>query len=361
MSNGNFGTDSDITNGIYYIEDVADLIALRSAENKGSSESPASVYLSADIDCTDAESVNGLGSWTMTFDGCGHKIYNINEITTGDWGMFGSAAFTIKNLTIESCQITGAKVGLIVASQGRDCSFNNVSVINSSIIATGNAGGFVAESGSMTCPTFSFVQCKSKISFIGTTGQYYGGFVGNIYGYQSAGWHTNYPAHANYNRCVSACSFDNCGTVGGFSARGGYGGAGAKDIYYNCSSRCVFNNCGTTAGIIAGETGENQRFINCKSDCTFNNTTTAIYGLGIGNGFNVCNISTSKITGTAPETVYGGISSSGTVVSTFYDKEVLGATGADEATQGTATANLKSVDWLKAQGFMFGEGGGVSG
>ncbi|MBR6826294.1 MAG: heparinase II/III family protein, partial [Oscillospiraceae bacterium] len=149
--------------GIYEIHTARDLRALSYMVNVGKKTfSKETVLLCADIDLGHEEFVpiggnigvegQAKGTFSGTFDGGGHRIYNM-DITTGNLyvGLFGFASSaTIQNVGIESGTVIGSdKVGAILGS-GRNYTkiincYNRATV--SSRTAIGGIVGMLASSG----------------------------------------------------------------------------------------------------------------------------------------------------------------------------------------------------------------------
>lgn len=383
MANGDFGSNSDITNGIYYVEDALDFVALKSQENKGSTDAKAKIYIVNDIDFSSIENFTGSEAaniWTVDLDGQDHKISNIQYTGTDSFGLFYQFQndSTVKNLTIEKVQVvTSSYVGVLCSaaayhSGNKAVIIDNVHIKEIDLYSTCGAtawgdyvGGFIGKfqvsgNNSNLYPIVNFINCSVSGRI---TGYKCGGFIGELSG-----------GKKYFRNCSSNCEFVGLGNLksnasawtstyaSGFAFSADTAG-NTYQSFVNCESKCTFYNYNRAYGItgdkISVSTGVQPFLVNCKSDCKFDNCIGA-YGLGFINSSkgncSCCNISTSTYTNCT--NIYGGLSTASPVISTFFDSDIVEG-ALDAETQGTSSSNLKDKSWLQAQRFVFvGDGNG---
>lgn len=128
-----------------------------------------------------------------TFDGQGHTISNIYQSGWDmgyEWGQYGSIGLfaelegaTVKNVTIEGleAQVEGGDISFIAGSATGDCTFENITITNSSIGTYNNGiGGIIGWSGAGTYK-FKDITIGSDVVLGGLWGSFdssVGGVVG---------------------------------------------------------------------------------------------------------------------------------------------------------------------------------------
>lgn len=91
----------------YSISTAAELVALAAQGGGGTSSSLLSVEITADIDMSEYENWLGFtGTWYMNLDGGGHTISNIGYIGSSTWAFIGGLYGSIKNLILDSINIS---------------------------------------------------------------------------------------------------------------------------------------------------------------------------------------------------------------------------------------------------------------
>lgn len=146
----------------YYISNAEELMAFAQAVSKGANGSDA--YLTADIDMS-AYAADylpiGTGSkpYHGTFDGCSHRIMNLNITGDSNFGVFGTVTggATIRNLVLDSSSsISGtAFLGIVGASSGSG--MVTVSCVGNEADITGtaqNVAGIIGCNMGSTCDFF---------------------------------------------------------------------------------------------------------------------------------------------------------------------------------------------------------------
>ncbi|MBQ7821268.1 MAG: hypothetical protein IJ391_03195 [Clostridia bacterium] len=145
-------------NGVYHITNASELAYINTILASIPTETAIKVVLDADIDLANI-SWTPIGSeahsFTGTFDGQGHTIYNVNVTTSGNAGEVGDAGLfgvvksygTIKNLNLKNVTVdlaNGERVGGLV---GKTLIINieNCHVTNATISGESKVGGLVGD------------------------------------------------------------------------------------------------------------------------------------------------------------------------------------------------------------------------
>lgn len=159
LIDGKVATEEDVEvdteDGSILIKTVADLSWFEKEVNKGNTFKGKTVKLANDINLANKQwtPIGSNGKFSGTFDGCEHKISNLNVSTEGraSAGLFANAQSSlIKNLTLENVNISGHyKTGAIVGD-GLCAKVENCHVIGGTITSTpynnddaNNVGGIV--------------------------------------------------------------------------------------------------------------------------------------------------------------------------------------------------------------------------
>ncbi len=188
---------------IYDWEDLKELDAL---VESGNQLEGVTVKLMNDIDLyqmgEDGEPVtfNPIGANTSyfkgTFDGQGHTIKNMYQSGWAlgyDWYNYGTIGLfaylwnaTVKNLTIEDaeCFVEGGNVASIAGCAWGDCTFENITVKNSTFATYNNrAAGIVGYTGGQGTMTFKDIVVDENTVIAGLWGSFdssLGGLIGSI-------------------------------------------------------------------------------------------------------------------------------------------------------------------------------------
>ncbi|MBQ7953269.1 MAG: right-handed parallel beta-helix repeat-containing protein, partial [Clostridia bacterium] len=188
---------------IYDWEDLKELDAIVEG---GNMLEGVTVRLMNDIDLyemgTDGEPVtfNPIGANTSyfkgTFDGQGHTIKNMYQsgwVLGYDWDNYGTIGLfaylwnaTVKNLTIEDaeCFVEGGNVASIAGCAWGDCTFENITVKNSTFATYNNrAAGIVGYTGGEGTMTFKDITVDEDTVIAGLWGSFdssLGGVIASI-------------------------------------------------------------------------------------------------------------------------------------------------------------------------------------
>ena len=296
-------------------------------------------------------------SGAVYFDGQGHIIRNFYQETSGDGGLFKKFKGTFENCRISDAYIlsTGSGyVGIITNSVSEGCIFSNVTITGMVNGTSGNSytGGF----GGKADKNITFTDCKSILNI---HARYFaGGFFGDAIYSSSSGY-------TNFKNCVSACRIYNGKSVGGY-----IGNASTNSDFYfdGCISQCDFRGGTKQSGFMYNRYA---KYTNCASICTM---TGASYAYGITDKARDCIQSYSKCIFDGCMNTYGigdgpknqsyaactlknvpegaanyGLGSGDNYIS-YYDSDIFAAT--EGGTGGAAsTAQLKSAEWLREQGW----------
>ncbi len=158
----------------------------------GGSAGTITVNLTQDFDVNSQwEAINNTnysGVNNVVINGNGHKISNLNEpLITGTFA--GNGTFVVNDLTIENAKISvsgnynnmgvGAIIGYIDSNAGAE--FNNVTIKNSTIAATGTETCVGAIVGYNSTASADFNNCVVDTCTVTGT-KYEGGIIGMTYG-----------------------------------------------------------------------------------------------------------------------------------------------------------------------------------
>ena len=276
----------------FLIEDLADL-------KKISSNMSASYKLVNDIDCSPgiARIGNTFTAFKGTLNGDGHFIRNmtINTPTINVVGLFAlTVGATITNLGFDNCTVSGLKEVGIIAGRERYSVFDNITMTNVQVNASGDKSGLVVGScmAYNTTVRNSNVQGKivstsadlatvgglvgdstnsSEITIIDncvadvvieSLGQYVGGLIGatkasrvtnsKVYAHISS----QYSAIAciggaiGYVTASDGVSFDNCRVKGTVYGKGNRVGGFVGFVYTDSNTpETTFTNCGADVDV----------------------------------------------------------------------------------------------------------------
>jgi hypothetical protein len=281
-----------------HITTAEEFVALKSLSNKGSSSDPISILIDNDLDFSDITDFTGLNSiFYAVFDGQGHTIKNIVSncpaVTTYFLGRYDSGEF--KNLKISNCHITwqGGSSSLVFAFMhgSTATSVTNVIIDNSNTFLFGN-GYAVA----MYINVASIHKCGIGGRYIGLSSS-----VAFQPIYNNTG---NKPIQNSY----VIGTFENFGNVYTFSNSG---------THYNCFSRVDVKNCVNMYGFTSN---------NAPTYFCYNASTVAVTGYN-----------------------YGFCAGTGNKIQCYYDNTLNPY--ASDTSFGQPTENLKSVEWLRSQGW----------
>ncbi|MGD0572343.1 MAG: GLUG motif-containing protein [Sedimentisphaerales bacterium] len=392
---GKYSGGSGTAGDPYQIATKADLLAL--ANNTG--DYGNCFILTADINMGGqvfTMAIIAFGPpFTGTFDGNDHKINNftINGGGGSYIGLFGINSGSVKNLSLENCSVSGAYyVGGLVG-----LNYSNISNCYSTGMVSGsycvgelvgyNYGGNIrncystgtvnGSSGSEYVGGLvgwnegSISDCNSTGTVIGTTtgGDYssnLGGLVGINDGSISNCYSTGAVNGGSYYQCVGGLSgsnkgnISNCystGTVSGSSGSTNVGGL----VGWNYSN---ISNCYSTGAVsgdvdgVGGLVGINTGSIsNCYSTGAVSVSPSSVSSVVGGLvGWNYSSISNCYSTGSVKGVyVVGGLvgqNNSGTISSSFWDKQTSGKTTSMGGT-GMTTAQMKTLSTFTSAGWDF--------
>ena len=255
-----FATEGNLTqvDGVYQIEDAADLIAFSNLVNSGTTG--ANAVLTATIDLGN-QSFTPIGTYskpyTGTFDGAGHTIQNA-EISGSDdtviWvGLFGCVnGGTVKDFTLANIHVTntsvasstdssqaasGVAVGILGTSNGGTVD-SVITLSSCTVNGVYRTGGIV---GSSRDRSTNISNCVNRATVTGSA-KYTGGIVGaahNVWARPSA-------TGTRVTTCV------NYGTISGTSEVGGIVGYTDRAVITSCDNLGVVTGTGNygTGGIV---------------------------------------------------------------------------------------------------------------
>lgn len=345
-------TGSGTADNPYTVASVADFRAL--------DDKSGYVVMTDDVDFNSAGGRVSFApiicSNTIHFDGQGHIIRNFYQETSGDGGLFKYFTGDFKNCRILDAYILaigGGNIGIISNSISLGSSFSNVTITGMINATSGscNTGGF----GGKADKNITFTDCKSVLNI--QAQNYAGGFLGT-YIYNANGGNTS------FKNCISACRIYKGSHVSGYI---GYASTNDDFDFNGCISQCDFRGGTKHSGFMIGRLAT---YTNCASICTM---TGASYAYGISDSLKKCIQSYSKCIFDGCKNTYGigngpknqsyaactlknvpdnavnyGLGSGDNYIS-YYDGEIFADTeGSDGA---VTTAQLKSADWLREQGW----------
>ena len=282
-------------NGVYQVDDAADLKAIAAKVNAGDTFVGKTVKLTADIDLKN-ENWTPIGYWTTfngTFDGNNHTISNLKHHGTEEdcyVGLFGyTENATIKNLTINNVDLklvansswAGGHMGALVGNIEGETVIENITVTgdvkidgNVEMAGAGRIGGVVG--GNVAKVSFkdvvvnankgSFVQGNSSI----------GGIAGQLQGettFVKCSSNIDVTAQQFYaggiiGLAYRITSFENCSASGNISVLAGRSGnnndlyrvggiAGGWDEDDNGEYILPLVNCSTTC-VLTGKSADGR-------------------------------------------------------------------------------------------------------
>lgn len=125
IDNRNSLTGNGTLENPYLISNAAELVIFRDAVNCGYDFNGEYVFQTEDIDLSEETwipigQVSSDNYFNGTYNGQGHKILNLNTISSGDNGLFGMLGGTVVNLGIESGKIKGSNCGSIASQAASD-------------------------------------------------------------------------------------------------------------------------------------------------------------------------------------------------------------------------------------------------
>jgi len=243
-ASGDFGGGDGNEENPYLIEDVWDLQNMTLDLN-------AHYVLVDDIDVTITSSWNGgagfrpIGNGTAyfngTFDGCGHRIYNltINRSTEDHIGLFGylNESATINDLGLENVNIIGKNIVGVLAGNNNGIITNCYSTGNSIGRGTSYVSSFTGNNNGIIINCYSTGNANA-------TGDYVGGFAG-----------------CNGGTITNCCSTGNASVTGSYYV-GGFVGLNAYGEITNCYSTGVASGDRDVGGFAGYNHGQ---LTNCYS------------------------------------------------------------------------------------------------
>lgn len=246
-------------NGVYQIEDAADLLAFANLVNGGTTG--ANATLTADIDLNN-QTFTPIGIYSKpfagTFDGAGYTIKNATISGSDDsviWvGLFGCVnGGTVQDFTLDNIHVTntstasssdsqqaasGVAVGILGTGSGG--TVDKVIVLNTcSVSGVYRTGGIV---GSSRDTNSTISNCVNRAAITGS-GNYTGGIVGAAHNVTSAS------AAATGTYVISCVNY---GTVTGTSEVGGIVGYADRASINSCTNHGAVTGTGNygTGGIL---------------------------------------------------------------------------------------------------------------
>lgn len=145
--------------------------------------------LTTDIDCGGSISsiFNSSSTFAGTFDGDGHKIYNLKFDSNQYTGLFGyMVGATVKNLTIEAPVYSASRGNTYLgalAGYAKHCKISNVTIVNPDFTHSGQTttygyiGGLVGQAENSTIENCAVLDLKLNIKDARLK-MYVGGFIG---------------------------------------------------------------------------------------------------------------------------------------------------------------------------------------
>ncbi len=283
------------------INTAADFIALKDLADKGSADSPIEIEITADLDFSEIENFEGLGLVTFyaNLNGNGHTIKNLVIATNNNCYLLGYIIGTVRNLIIDNCKISCGCFELLRTSGD----VNNIIIKNTNTFTTNDNLYIFNIMGN---------GIYEKISISGTYYVYKNVFSGFYHGVATASMIRNSFICADiYSTGTYVYTFLNAYK----SISGGV---------INCFSRCRIS--GTVSKDIA------------SFYFYYQNPSRYLYA---------ANTVTATCSGTLRGLTSTGIS---TCISSFFDNTIL-QNANDDSKYGQPTENLKSVEWLRSQGW----------
>ena len=291
------------SSNIFEISTAAQLDELRQLVNNntpsesGYTNTAESCYsLAADIDLAASGSVTPIGldyymPFKGTFDGKGNAVRNMTVASSEYAGLFGYTAenSTIKNLGVESCNVTGENAGGVVGNaDGAVTSCYSTGTVTTNGSAGSCVGGVVGNArGTVT-------NCYSTCSVSGDNsdnGDCVGGVVGSTYGAVTGCYATGSVSGGNttggvvgqtFGR-VTNCYFTGSISGGGYFASGGVAGSlcnssnDSENWVKNCYSTGSVSGTSRTGGVVGCLYSSTGTVTNCAA---LGKNLTAIYSTG---------------------------------------------------------------------------------
>ena len=145
--------------------------------------------LTTDIDCGGSISsiFNSSSTFAGTFDGNGHKIYNLKFDSNQYTGLFGyMVGATVKNLTIEAPEYSASRGNTYLgalAGYAKHCIISNITIISPNFTHSGQTttygyiGGLIGQAENSTIENCAVLDLKLNVNEARLK-MYVGGFVG---------------------------------------------------------------------------------------------------------------------------------------------------------------------------------------
>ena len=304
---GSIGTAPSLSGSTYTINKCSELAWLANQVNTGNTFIGYTFNVADDLDLNNYNWTpigNATYSFQGTFNGQGHKIYNLSvNNSTGYAGLFGNAgnSASISNTSIQSGTITssGNYAGSLVGNLSGNPTINNCNS-NASVSTSGNqyTGGLIGySSNGFTC-TNCFATGNVVCNGSGTTGGFIGAIdnnttsiVANCYAsglVSSLGETGGFVGHLDMSDDIYIVNCYATGPVLYYSYNSGSGGVGGgfvgliknkANISYCYASGSVygFNQVGPFIGKL---TGNKKNVTNCYFDIQGTGYTSDVIATG---------------------------------------------------------------------------------
>lgn len=373
----------------YIVSTAEDFIALEGMMET-TAENPCYIKLENDIDFS--EYTDGYGGLTISsgvqyinLDGRNHKIIHFYQTAGDTGGLFtGTVGGVIKNIELSGFRIETSYIGSNpfpiggFAPMFESINLSNVIVtgeITAPSLNNGAAVGGIFGKNASSGATFTADNCITKVNTSG--GFYVGGFVGLMtsvtailsrcssacrinwaydYGGGFIGW--GYGGEHTFDFCYSKSEFGISGTS--FKYCGGFAGETCLTTLNNCVTESKFIHEQSTNNTYCGGfcssakfTNYNSQILQCYSRASFKNINTVTGFIRSSDGTTnkrpaQIRQSYSAIMCIDCSTVYP-FSDYKELYNSFYDSDIL--TSSADTDGAETTANLKSAEWLRSQGW----------
>lgn len=263
----------------YLIQDAKDLSSIQSVSLN------ASYRLANNIDCSTIASFSKIGNsatpFRGSFDGNGFAIQNMVISSGGNFqGLFGNTqTASVKNVRFENCSIQGADHTAIVSGNDNQSVFEDITIVNGLITATGQYIGMIVGGTLSYGTTIRNIDVQGKIVSSGLTGN-----VGGVLGATNSTIVSSTIENAEVDVIIEADGVNIGGVIGrakmltaintkakatvsstmlGDSNIGGFIG------FIDTSNGVTFSNCRVT-GSVYGSGDKVGGFIGCSASNTTN-------------------------------------------------------------------------------------------
>lgn len=280
------------------ISTPAEFMAIKDWTDRGTADEPLDIVITADLDFSEISDFTGQGDTALyaNFDGQGHSIKNMVAFAGDFYLMPAIKDGSLSNLFIDNCHITADGYCYIINLSGNS-SGNYITIKNNCTFVGSGLGGFV--SVSMTL--------KQRVTHIGISGNFkMTSSITRVHAIMFAG-------NTNIENCYINVNLEAISDIKDFYIIHNY----ALNVYmYNTFVRAKISYSGSgNVYILSG-----SHYYCYAAAEIIGNFTGNVYPLG-----------TVK-------------------ASSFYDSDLL-PNAAGNTEYGQPTENIKSVGWLRSQGW----------